>query len=545
MKKAPTNIVLMLCDDLGYSDLGCYGAGLGTPNLDQLASQGVQFTQAYNCARCCPSRAALMTGLYPHQAGIGSMTRDAGLRAYSGRLLPDVPTLPEVLQSIGYRTLMSGKWHVGGNHDPHRRETWQPGSEQQPGPLDRGFDRFYGTLCGAGSYYNPPTLMEEDRFIQPDTLDYHYTDAISDKACTQITEAVADGKPFFSYVAYTAPHWPLHAPRDLIRKYEETFLDGWDTLRNERHERLRDDNLLSRKWPIGQRDAKVRSWQSMNEETRRWEALRMAVYTAMIDQMDAGIGRILQTLDDLKVRDNTLVIFLSDNGGCAEFLREDGEEDRWPGFYRIPNIDGSLPTVGNIPGRSPGGPDTFMSYDLAWAHASNSPFRLYKSYVHEGGISTPLIIQPPPGKTPVRGRAVNHETVHLIDLIPTILDYSGAVYPQFWQERLTDSLPGTNLRPILEDKPINRGTPLYWEHLGNAAIREGDLKLVRENGKDWELYRMDRDRTETENLAGRYPADRKRLIERYTDWTQWVGVRPHDEVRQREKEQLTKVSSGS
>jgi arylsulfatase len=387
--------------------------------------------------------------------------------------------------------------------------------------------------------------MEEDRFIQPDTLDYHYTDAISDKACTQITEAVADGKPFFSYVAYTAPHWPLHAPRDLIRKYEETFLDGWDTLRNERHERLRDDNLLSRKWAIGQRDAKVRSWQSMNEETRRWEALRMAVYTAMIDQMDAGIGRILQTLDDLKVRDNTLVIFLSDNGGCAEFLREDGEEDRWPGFYRIPNIDGSLPTVGNIPGRSPGGPDTFMSYDLAWAHASNSPFRLYKSYVHEGGISTPLIIQPPSGKTPVRQRAVNHETVHLIDLIPTILDYSGAVYPQFWQERLTDSLPGTNLRPILEDKPINRGTPLYWEHLGNAAIREGDLKLVRENGKDWELYRMDRDRTETENLAGRYPADRKRLIERYTDWTQWVGVRPHDEVRQREKEQLTKVSSGS
>lgn len=545
MKQAPTNIVLMLCDDLGFSDLGCYGAGLGTPNLDRLAAKGVQFTQAYNCARCCPSRAALMTGLYPHQAGIGSMTRDAGLRAYSGRLLPDVPTLPEVLQSIGYRTLMSGKWHVGGNLDPHRRQTWQPGSEQKPGPLDRGFDRFYGTLCGAGSYYNPPTLMEEDRFIQPDSLDYHYTEAITDKACAQITEAVADGKPFFSYVSYTAPHWPLHAPRDLIRKYEETFLSGWDTLRSERHERLRDDTLLNRKWPISQRDATVRSWQSLNEKTRRWEALRMAVYTAMIDQMDAGIGRVLQTLDDLQVRGNTLVIFLSDNGGCAEFLREDGEEDRWPGFYRIPNIDGSLPTVGNIPGRSPGGPDTFMSYDRAWAHASNSPFRLYKSYVHEGGISTPLIIQPPSGKTPVRQRAVNHETVHLIDLIPTILDYSGAVYPQFWQERLTDSLPGTNLRPILEDKPFRRDTPLYWEHLGNAAIREGDLKLVRENGKDWELYRMDRDRTETENLADRYPADRNRIIERYSDWTQWVGVHPHDEVRQREQEQLTRISSGS
>ena len=415
------NIVLVLADDMGFSDLGCYGSEINTPNIDALASAGVRFSQMYNCARCCPSRASLLTGVYPHQAGIGHMVGDLGSRSYQGYLPDDCVTIAEVLRTQGYHTLLSGKWHVGGTYSLQQMHRWSPGSPGHPTPLTRGFEEFYGTLEGDGNYFNPHTLMENDRFVHAQGDDYYYTHAISDHAVRMIDRYGRGEDPFFLYLAYTAPHWPLHALPDDIARYDSVYRIGWDGTRAARHESLLAAGLLEHKWGISPRDPEAPPWDDVREQ--EWQNMRMAVYAAQIDAMDQGIGRVLAKLRELGIEDDTLIFVLSDNGGSAEFLAENGHVQY--NLYPLP--DGSYPRLGNYPDRMPGPKTSYMSYGLPWANASNTPFRLYKHWVHEGGIATPCIVRWP---RQVPAGCIVHEPAHFIDITATCLHAAGAHFSQ-------------------------------------------------------------------------------------------------------------------
>ncbi len=512
------NIILILADDLGYSDIGCYGAAdIDSPNLDRLAATGARFSQMYSFARCCPSRAALLTGLHPHQAGVGHMMDDMGTRAYQGYLRDDAVTIAEVLRGAGYRTCMSGKWHVGGFLPAREPESWRPGAPGHPTPMQRGFDRFYGTLAGAGSFFHPHALMEDGDFINDYPDNFYYTDAISDKAIDMIDEAHGDEMPFFLHVAYTAPHWPLHAFPDDIAKYEGAYRGGWDQLRQQRHEELNGLGLLDPAWNISPRDSDSHAWE--NEENSDWEDLRMAAYAAMIDRMDQGIGKILAKLDALSITDDTLIIFLSDNGGCAEYLAEDG----WINSY-VPNLpDGRPVLIGNRVGMRPGPADTYMSYDLPWANASNSPFRLYKHWVHEGGISSPCIVHYP---AMIDEPAVIHSPIQFIDVLPTFAELAGADYPNEYNENAIQPVEGESFLPALADGDWRRENPLYWEHEGNRAVRVGDWKLVSKHPDDWELYNMIDDRTELNDLSAGERERMQSMSRLYDAWADRCEVRP-------------------
>ena len=463
------NIILMLADDMGFSDIGCYGSEIETPNLDRMAENGARFSQMYSFARCCPSRAALLTGLYPQQAGVGHMVQNRGTRAYQGYLRDDAVTIAEVLKGAGYQTLMSGKWHIGGELPARRPEVWQPGSRGYPTPQQRGFDRFYGTLVGGGSFFYPHALTENGEWVSEYPDDFYYTDAISDKAVEMIEDAHRDEQPFFLHVAYTAPHWPLHARAEDIAKYEGKYRDGWDTLRANRHEELNSRGILDPIWAISPRDDASHPW--IDEQYRDWEDLRMATYAAMIDCMDQGIGRILEKLDALGIKDNTMIIFLSDNGGCAEYLAEDG----WINSF-VPNMpDGSRVQVGNRVNLRPGTADTYMSYDLPWANASNSPFRLYKHWVHEGGISSPCIIHYP---DKIKEATLIHSPIQFIDVLPTCAALANADYPSEYNGAAIQACEGENFLAALDNPNWQREQPLYWEHEGNRAIRIDEWKLV-------------------------------------------------------------------
>lgn len=510
------NIILILVDDMGYADIGCFGSEIQTPNLDQMAANGIRFTTMYNAARCCPTRASLLTGLYPHQAGIGHMIGNLGTPAYQGYLRRDCVTIAEVLQAGGYRTLMSGKWHVGGDFEPREADLWAPGDRVHPTPLQRGFDRFFGTLDGAGSFYNPHYLMENDKRVYPESTDFHLTDAITDHAVSMIEEAVQDEQPFFLYLAHAAPHWPLHAHPEDIAKYEGAYSQGWDATRTARHEEMLGMGILDKLWQISPRDAQAPPWEAADYQ--EWQAMCMAVYAAQIDRMDQGIGKVLETLRRLEIEEDTLIMFLSDNGGSAEFLAEDG----WARFYPTRTLDGRQVQLGNLPHVMPGAADTFMSYGLPWANVSNAPFRLYKRWVHEGGISTSFIVQWP---ACIKESAIEHSPCHIIDILPTCLEMAGVPYPTEYNEHAIQPLVGESLLPVFQQKhDFKREHPLFWEHQGNCAVRWGEWKLVREFGRDWELYNMYTDRTELHDLRDVNKPMVTHLRQQYEQWADVCGV---------------------
>lgn len=515
------NILLILADDMGFSDIGCYGSEIFTPNIDRLGEMGVRFTQAYNCARCCPSRASLYTGLYPHQTGIGHMVRDDGLPGYRGFLNDRSVTIAEALRDAGYSTSLAGKWHVGGEYHPKKPDSWTPGEPGFPTPQQRGFDRFYGILRGGGSYFEPKVLMREHQWVEEEDQEFYFTDAITDYAIARIDESVATGAPFFVHVAYTAPHWPLHAREEDIARYEGTYRDGWDTLRTRRHEEMKGLGIVDKRWPISARDPAAPPWHEVEEV--RWEDQRMAVYAAQVDRMDQGIGRIMNRLRELGQERNTLVIFLSDNGGCAEFLAEDTNDS--PFRYNFPTRDGRKMTVGNSPRVRPGPADTFQSYDLPWANASNAPFRLFKRWVHEGGISTPMIVTWPEQIPPSR---IEHSIAHFVDIMPTCLDAAGVARPTESHGQLTLPGEGTSLlADLCGGAAWSREGPLFWEHEGNRAVRDGMWKLVaRGPDRPWELYNMENDRTETDNRAEAESGIVAGLAAEYERWAERCGVLP-------------------
>jgi arylsulfatase len=521
---APTrpNIILILADDMGFSDIGCFGSEIQTPNLDALAAGGIRFTQTYNCARCCPTRASLLTGLYPHQAGVGHMVSNYGIPPYQGYLRDDCVTIAEALGTGGYWTMLSGKWHCGGTYSRNDPTRWELGDPERPVPIDRGFDEWYGTPAGAGSYFNPKPLFHNATLIEPEGDDYYYTDAVSDEAVRMIEEANQRDQPFFLHVSFTAPHWPLHAFEEDIAKYQGTYGKGWDALRTARHEELNGMGVLDATWDISPRDEQAPPWQDV--EAQAWEDRRMAVYAAQIDRMDQGIGRILAKLRELGIQENTLVLFLSDNGGCAELLREDGQRAReWP-----KTRDGREMRFGNIKDLMPGDATTYQSYDLPWANASNTPFRLYKHWVHEGGIATPLIAYWP--QAIGSGGTINHAPIHVADFMATFLDVAGVRYPKEYGEHAIQPLAGESFAPALRGESWVRERPIFWEHEGNRAVRDGRWKLVNKYPGDWELYDMVEDRTELNDLSAVNKPQVAKMKAAYDEWAERCAVVPWDQI---------------
>ncbi|MCC7175477.1 MAG: arylsulfatase [Bryobacterales bacterium] len=512
------NIILIMADDMGYSDIGCYGGEIDTPNLNGLASRGLRFAQFYNTARCCPARASLLTGLYPHQAGIGHMVdRDDGIPGYRGDLNRRCVTIAEVLRQAGYRTLMCGKWHV--TPVTASKHNW---------PLQRGFERYYGIIHGAASFYDPVTLTRDNESIQPDGRDYYLTDALSDQAVKFVREYAAKPDPFFMYLAYTSPHWPLHALEADIAKYRGRYAGGWDALRADRHRRMLEMGLVESRWPLTPRDARVAPWTEAPD--KQWQQRRMEVYAAQIDRMDQGIGRVLQALGQTGAEDNTLIMFLADNGGCAE------EIIGWGPARHIPKVtrDGRPVRVGNNPEIMPGPEDTYQSYGIPWANASNTPFRLYKHWVHEGGIATPFIACWP---RVIRQQGVlTRQAGHIMDIMATCADAAGARYPGSFQGEKILPLEGRSLMPVFQGRQRRAHSELYWEHEGNRAVRQGRWKLVSRHPDQWELYDLEADRTEMQNLAHGQPKKTAELIAKYEAWAQRAGVVPWQEVLSRRKQ---------
>ena len=503
------NIILIMADDMGFSDIGCYGGEISTPNLDRLAEQGLRFTHFYNTARCCPTRASLLTGLYAHQAGIGHMISDRGVPSYQGYLNNQCVTIAEALKPGGYTTLMSGKWHVG-----EQRPHW---------PVDRGFDRCYGLISGGSNYFKldgARQMVVDDEPFTPGE-GFYMTDAFSDNAVKFIAEHTENessrDKPFFLYVPYTAPHWPLHAWPQDIAKYRGKYMAGWDALRKERHARMIKMGLVDESWPMTPRDPDAPAWEDAGD--KELEDLKMAVYAAQIDRMDQGIGKILDKLREAGAEENTLVMFLADNGGCAEEID-------------IPK--GTPRNTWGDPDAPPGPATSFDSYGLPWANASNTPFRLYKHWVHEGGISSPLICRWPAGIK--QSGAITHEPGHVIDLMATCLDVAGVDYPDTYNDNRIKPLEGKSLRPVFESGRRQGHEAIYWEHEGNRAVRQGQWKLVSRYDKpqakhgDWELYDLEADRTETNNLATANPDKARQLAGLYQQWASRAEVVPWDEL---------------
>jgi len=522
MNPGKPNVVLILNDDMGYSDIGCYGGEVDTPNLDRLAARGLRFSQFYNTARCSPSRASMLTGLHPHQTGVGILTYDSGPEGYAGNLNQRCVTIPQALKTNGYTTYMSGKWHVASNlTEP--TDTW---------PLQRGFDHFFGTIIGAGSFYDPNTLTRGNDSAEHEARaeGFFYTDAISDQAVAYIEQHQSESpeRPFFTYVAYTAPHWPLHAHDADIAKYRGRFDKGWDALREERLNRLVESGLLSEAWKLTDRDPTQPPWS--DAEQKAWLLRCMEVYAAQIDRMDQGIGRIVAALEKCGQLDNTVIIFLADNGACAEDIPEGVTVDELVNklmIARAKTRSGEPVHFGNDPARMPGPENTYQSYGTAWANLSNTPFRLYKHWIHEGGISTPLIVHWPKGIAEAGG--IRHAPGYLPDIMATILDLTGTAYPASFEGRPIEALEGRSLVPVLARDGLQR-PPMFWEHEGNAAVRIDRWKLVKRYPQPWELYDMEADRTELHNLAAAHPERVADMARQYDAWATRCGVIPREKI---------------
>ncbi len=531
----PPNIVLIMGDDMGYSDLACYGGEIRTPRLDALAEGGLKFTQFYNTARCCPTRASLLTGLYPQQAGIGHMVEDRGTPAFRGDLSDQAVTIAEVLKEAGYATYMSGKWHV----TPYVIEN----PDRKNWPLQRGFDQFFGMISGAGSLYDPRSLTQNNTYIAPRDGFYCTTD-FTDRAVEYIRDHTSDD-PFFLYLSYTAAHWPMHAPAEAVEKYKGHYAAGWDAVREARYARMKRLGLVKEEWDLTPRDSLILPWSDSIPD-RDWELANMEVYAAMITLMDEGIGRVVDELDARGELENTLIIFLQDNGACAEELGWQKQMDEadlipmQPGEIQtamVPSITRDGKPVKLMKNGWPGPPEGYTAYGRNWANASNTPFREYKHWVHEGGISSPLIVHWPDKIS--GGGDLRTEPTHLIDIMATCVDVSGATYPSNYNGKSIIPMEGKSLVPVFENRDLDREA-LFWEHEGNRAVRMGKWKLVSKASKnsfiwdqtdeldleDWELFDMEKDRTEIHSVASTNPDLVKRMASMWMDWARRTDIIP-------------------
>ena len=478
------DILIIIADDIGYSDFGCYGGEIETPNIDRLANGGLRFTQYHTENMCAPTRATLLTGRYQ-------------IRGFSS---PDNVTIPEALSTAAYRSCMSGKWHC---------------TDDRPGPsrpLERGFDRFFGTPMGCGSFFAPLGLSREGRSAEHEWRnndDFYYTDAISQAAVDYIEETPGD-TPLFLYVAYTAAHWPLHALPEDIARYTGRYSMGWDRLREQRLERMKTLGVIEEHVELSRRHPDVPAWE--DEPHQAWQQRRMEVYAAQIHRMDIGIGQILDKLEADGRLDNTLVMLTLDNGGCHV---EYGTE-RTGQFLNEKTRDGQLLTVGNRPEVMPGAEQTWQSYGYGWANASNTPFRLFKQFDHQGGIRVPLIVHWP--RVIQDGGQVTDQLAHVIDLLPTALDAADIPYPDTYDDRSIAPADGRSLLPLFTGNEYEGHDALFWSHARGRAVRQGRWKLVAERNQPWELYDIEADPTEVANLASSHPGQVEQLEALWDVW---------------------------
>lgn len=495
------NVIVILVDDMGFSDLGCYGSEIPTPNLDRLAAGGLRFTQFYNTARCSPSRAALLTGLYPHHAGMGHLDPyiRPGSAGYTGKLSEHCVTLGEVLGDAGYATSMTGKWHLG--------------LENGTPPWKRGFER---SLCSPfGELYFPgqtsPRIKDARLKLYYNGQDiptdagevgsgWYSPDLWTKYTLKYIDQAIAEKKPFFHYLAHNAPHFPLMAPAEDIAKFRGKYQAGWDRLRLERHARQKKMGLVKEQWPLAERPPDSPAWSTLTAEQKdRFDHL-MALYAAIVSRIDKSVGDLIEGLKQRGVLDNTLVLMMSDNGGNAE---------SGPG--------------GNVEGGPIGAVTSFVHLGMNWATLNNTPFRRFKHFTHEGGVATPLIAHWPKGIA-ARGELRNDPS-HLIDLVPTILDVVGGKRLETWEGQPVPPAPGKSLVPAFaKDRSVSRES-LWWLHENNKAIRVGDWKLVAAANQPtranqlWELYDLSKDRAESNDLASEQPEKVRELEQRWNKAT--------------------------
>jgi arylsulfatase A-like enzyme len=488
------NIVLIMADDMGYSDVGCYGGEINTPNIDSLANEGLRFSQFYNCAVCGTTRASLMTGLYHHQVGV---------RSWNGIRNNKCLNIGEAMQEAGYRTMMVGKW------------------TDIQSPNFKGFDRSFGSLAHKGPTNYFKMNHTDDHFLDKDVYTlpeegYFKTDSYTDYAVRFLRQTENKNQPFFLYVAYLAPHWPLHAKEKDIAKYRKKYRElGWDQCHKQRYERQQQMKLISDSPPVP-RDSSVSSWKEA--EHQDWQAERMAVYAAQVDCIDQNVGRILKTMQEIGCEDNTVVMFLSDNGATGRTFKPkangrfflDSKTKAW-------RTDGTR-TKTVVPGIMPGPADTFGGYGLEWAHVSNTPVRGYKQSSYEGGIITPLIVKWP-GKIAPVGK-ITHQVGHVIDVMPTCLEIASMNYPKKYRERKILPVEGKSLVPVFKGKKRQGHSALFWELSGNRAVRMGKWKLVGQTKKDWELYNLKTDRGEANDLASLKPDLVKKMTVMYQEWSE-------------------------
>ena len=498
---ARPNIILIMCDDMGFSDIGCYGGEVETPHLDRLASEGMRFTQFYNNAKCTTTRASLLTGLYPR---FGK----------TGHLRENMITLGEGLKLAGYRTSLSGKWHLMKTSGAKKSEvgSWYQDFDRMTHPYFRGFERYYGLLDGGCNFFNPVqpdppykggrirSFGMDDQAVTAFPKDYYTTEAFTDHAIASIREFADSDQPFFVHLTYNAPHYPLQARPKDIAKYRGRYRDGWDVMRRERWKRQQRMGLTDSSWTFSEGDRRAYDWTGADHE---FEDHRMAVYAAMIDSMDQNIGRLRRALEEEGVAKNTLILFHSDNGGCAEE----------PG--------GRNPTV-----RVPGPKEDYVAVGPSWGWAQNVPFRKYKSWVHEGGITTPLIAWWP-GQVPAG--TINRSVAHIIDFMPTFLELAGASYPKSYKGRRLIPVEGKSMAALLSGGSRTGHDSIAWYWARNRAIREGDWKLVWDNGvRKWELYDLSQDRCETRDIAATNPNRVASMSERYRDWAEEMELKLKD-----------------
>ena len=511
------NIVLIMADDMGFSDVGCYGGEVRTPNLDRLAAEGLRFTQFYNCARCCPTRASLMTGQYPHTVGLvrngRSLTRNG-------------VTIAEALKPAGYSTAMAGKWHLtftpvlkdGKLHQKwldHQHDPGRPFAPPETYPVNRGFDRHYGIIWGVVDHFDPFSLVEGVEPVPTVPKDYYLTDAITDKAVEDIRELSRSDRPFFLYVAHAAPHWPLHARPEDIARYKDTYNGGWDKLRRDRYERQLKMGLFeSANTPLPPIQDGGSKWDKLSRQEKAFQARKMAVHAAMVDRVDQSVGKIVRALEAAGQMDNTLILFLSDNGASPEVPQR-------PGYDRTGQTrDGRTVKYRDIPLDELGSELSYTGIGRPWASASNTPFRYWKQESFEGGCHTPLIVHWPKGLKAESG-SICHDVGHVMDVMPTCLELAGTPYPDTLGDHQLTPLDGRSLVPLFHGKSRAGHDKLFFEHEEGRAVRMGDWKLVAySNTPDkWELYDLAKDRTETRDLAGAHP---QRVEEMKSEWQAWA-----------------------
>ena len=524
------NIVLILADDLGFSDLGCYGSEINTPNINYLASNGVRFSRFYNTSRCCPTRASLLTGLYNQQAGIGEMTEDRSAPGYRGHLTENTVTIAEVLKDAGYRTGMVGKWHVSNTvvqENPKAQLAWLNHQTEHPFfspveqyPTSRGFEKYYGNIWGVVDFFDPFSLVNGTAPVKTVPKNYYHTNALTDSSVAYIKEFSKAGKPFFLYVAETAPHWPLHALPEDIEKYKDTYKVGWDAIREKRYQNLVKMGMIDPATsPMSPRIDNELKWE--DNPDKEWDARAMAVHAAMIDRMDQGIGKIIETLRQTGELDNTLILFVSDNGASPEDAARYG-----PGFDRPGQTrDGQTIAYPVDKKVLPGSQNTFASIGNRWANVSNTPYRYAKAQSYEGGIHTPMIAFWPKGIKAKKGEILKQEG-HVMDFMATFTQIANATYPSVYKGRQITPMQGVSLVTAFEGKKEAVHEALFNEHFGARYVRHNGWKLVSRPNEQWHLYNMNADATELNDVSKKYPEKVKEMEEMWQKWALSNNVLP-------------------